>query len=485
MRRVSKDAVRPRPTHFLRAHLTARWHPRICWRRVPVEPEPNNRAIRRGALPRRESRSWGRRRDDDARPPRSGGADRPATAAMKAARRSPSGGNPTARPFVALILLWLSGTSLRITLLAVPPVIPLLHADLKLSESDIGVLSGLPAFLFAAAAVPASLLIARLGTLATLVAGLLVCAAASALRGLANDTILLFATTILMGLGIAVMQPALPPIVRDWMPHRVGFGTAIYANGLLVGEILSASLTIPWVLPLVGGSWRLSFLVWAVPVLATAALVAAFAPRPGPASTASALAQRRWWPDWSSPRIWRLGLTMGCVNSTYLASNFFLPDYLQASGHPELINAALTAINLGQLPASFLLLVFAERTVGRAWPIGGLGLLCLASTLAIILLPSGWIVASCAVLGFSVALGLILTLALPALVSAPDDVHRTSAGMFTISYACPVVVSVVGGWLWDKTAIAALAFLPICLCAAAVMALAPTLGLRHKPAARA
>src|SRR5208282_6334217 len=100
-----------------------------------------------------------------------------------------------------------------------------------------------------------------------------------------------------------------------------------------------------------------------------------------------------------------------------------------------------------------------------------------------ILMPGASIVLWAAVLGFSAASGLILTLALPALVSAPDDVHRTSAGMFTISYACPVVVSVVGGWLWDKTAIAALAFLPICLCAVTVMALAPTLGLRHKPAA--
>jgi len=305
------------------------------------------------------------------------------------------------------------------------------------------------------------------------------------LRGLAGDDISLFATTILMGLGIAVMQPALPPIVRDWVPFRIGFGTAIYANGLLVGEILAASLTIPVVLPLVGGSWRLSFLVWAAPVVMTAALVLAFAPRTGQTPAAPARAQLRWWPDWRSPRIWRLGLTMGCVNSTYLASNFFLPDFLHASGHPELVNAGLTALNLGQLPASFLLLALAERTVGRAWPIAGVGLLCLASTLAIVLLPSAWIAASAAILGFSVALGLILTLALPVLLSAPDDVHRTSAGMFTISYACPVVISVAGGWLWDRTGIAALAFLPICLCGAIVIALAPMLGLGQRLAVRA
>ncbi len=41
-----------------------------------------------------------------------------------------------------------------------------------------------------------------------------------------------------------------------------------------------------------------------------------------------------------------------------------------------------------------------------------------------------------AILGFTGAVTLILALALPSVLSAPDDVHRTSAGMFTISYSC-------------------------------------------------
>jgi CP family cyanate transporter-like MFS transporter len=33
--------------------------------------------------------------------------------------------------------------------------------------------------------------------------------------------------------------------VRGWLPHRIGFGTAVFTNGLLVGEILPVALTIP------------------------------------------------------------------------------------------------------------------------------------------------------------------------------------------------------------------------------------------------
>ena len=64
------------------------------------------------------------------------------------------------RGLLAFLLLWLCGASLRLTVLAVPPVVPLLHADLHLSETDIGWLSSLPPMLFAVAAVPGAILIA-------------------------------------------------------------------------------------------------------------------------------------------------------------------------------------------------------------------------------------------------------------------------------------------------------------------------------------
>jgi len=43
-----------------------------------------------------------------------------------------------------------------------------------------------------------------------------------------------------MCLGIAIMQPALPPLVRMWAPTRIGFATALYTNGLLIGEVIPA-----------------------------------------------------------------------------------------------------------------------------------------------------------------------------------------------------------------------------------------------------
>ena len=79
-----------------------------------------------------------------------------------------------------LVLLWLGGVASRVAILAVPPVIPLIHQDLHLSETQVGLLIGLPLGLFAAAAVPGSLLVARIGERRTMLIGLLLTALASA-----------------------------------------------------------------------------------------------------------------------------------------------------------------------------------------------------------------------------------------------------------------------------------------------------------------
>lgn len=372
----------------------------------------------------------------------------------------------------ALALLWLAGCALRLTILAVPPVIPRIHDELQLSATEVGILTGLPPMLFAAAAVPGSLLIARLGVRAALVAGLALNAIGGALRGAMPDIFWLYAMTIVMGGGVAIMQVSLPPAVRAWAPHRIGFATAVYTNGLLIGEILPVALTLPLVLPFVG-NWQWGFVVWSVPVAIIAAILLALAPRQQAASGPAP--RRRWWPDWSSALIWRLGIMIGTINAIYFSSNAFLPDYLRSTGQGEWISAGLTGLNVGQIPASLILLTTAGRLERKAWPYIVCGLLCLLATGGLVFDKGAWIVAAAALQGFSAAAILILGLALPPLLSPPDDVHRVSAAMFTISYSCAVIVPVISGFLWDSTGIGALAFAPIALCGVVLIILAPAI----------
>jgi len=377
-----------------------------------------------------------------------------------------------ARVLSALVLLWLAGNALRLTILAVPPAIPNIHDDLHLSATEVGILTGLPSMLFALAAVPGSLLIARLGAVPALVAGLLLCAAGGALRGAIPSVALLFTMTVVMGAGVAVMQVAMPTVVRLWLPHRIGFATAVYTNGLLMGEILPAALTIPLVLPLTG-SWQWAFVFWSVPVALIALAVVIAAPR-----SADAIAVpvgRRWWPNWNDSLIWKLGLMFGSVNALYFGINTFIPDYLNRTGQGEWISLALTALNVGQLPSSLILLVVAGRLEGRAWPYAAGGALGCAAVIGIMIGTGPWIVVSAAMVGFVCAFVLVLALALPPLLAPPNDVHRIAAAMFTISYSCAVVVPIISGAVWDLTGVPQATFIPLALLCILLIALAPSI----------
>ena len=147
-------------------------------------------------------------------------------------------GPPVGRLVRLLSLMWLAGVAMRMTLLVVPPVIPLVHEQLHMSETQIGLLIGLPLAMFAIAAVPGSLLIARIGAKPALILGMFIAAVAGGARGAAIDVWTLYAASIVTGFGIAIMQPGMPTLVRNWLPGRVGLGTVAYSNGMVVGATL-------------------------------------------------------------------------------------------------------------------------------------------------------------------------------------------------------------------------------------------------------
>jgi len=378
---------------------------------------------------------------------------------------------------ISLILLWLIGNALRLPILAVPPVIPALRAEFNLSGTQIGILTGLPVFLFAVAALVGSRLITRLGVIPAVVTGLVITTLGSALRGVATDVISLLGATIVMGAGVAVVQPALPALVGRWMPKHIALATAVYTNGLLVGEVLPVAL-FSVLFPLFGGSWRATFFLWAVPVIVIAFVVLAAAPRE---RAAEASFSSRWLPDWPAREVWRLGLIFSSGSALYFGSNAFLPGYLSQAGRPDLVSPALTALNLGQIPASLLLIAFARRLEGKAWPLVLSGVLSVASIIGVVASAGAATVASAAALGFFAGGGFALGLTLPPLLSPRREVARVSAAMFTISYSSTMLISVLSGFAWDLSGSARFAFLPIALSAVPSILLILTINFAREP----
>ena len=379
--------------------------------------------------------------------------------------------------WVCIGLLWLIGIGLRLTVLAVPPLLLLIQTDLRLTGTGVGVLSGLPIIVFGLGALPASVLVARLGAMRTVVLGLLVGGVASALRGALLDVFVLYVATVIMSAGLAFMQTALPALVRQWLPQGVSFGTALFSNGLLVGETIGVMLTIPVVLPLAGSSWRMALGLWGVPLVLVAMLTLAFAPQAS--EPQAAMSAPRAWPNWRDRQVWQFGLLFGSVNAVYFGANAFIPNCLSDVGRPDLIGPVLTALNFGQLPASFVLLALSRLLERRAWPFVLCGILLLGCLLGIVSTASFWTVFFAACFGMVVATLLMLCFALPALLSASGEVASMSAGMFLISYTEGLTVSVLGGIAWDLGGSPRFAFVPMALSALPLLFVPARVAFRH------
>ena len=119
--------------------------------------------------------------------------------------------------------------------------------------------------------------------------------------------------------------------------------------------------------------------------------------------------------------------------------------------------------------------VLPDSSNAKAWPFIAAGVLCFACVVGLATTASAVTVACAGILGFAAGGVFALGLTLPPLLSAPSEVPRVSAAMFTISYSCAVAVSLLGGVAWDVAGAARFAFLPIAACALPLILLVPSI----------
>jgi CP family cyanate transporter-like MFS transporter len=365
---------------------------------------------------------------------------------------------------VRLVLLWFGGINTRLAMLAVPPVIPLIHHDLQLDEKSVGALVSGPVLILAIMSIPGSLLIARLGIRGALIVGLGAIGVFGALRGYGPSIPVIFGSTFLMGVGVAITQPAFPAMVREWFPRRIAIATAVYSNGILIGETVPTSLTTPaGVLPLAHGDWRWALASWSIVVLVSGIAIVLAAPsrRSMPAS------QSRWWPEWRQNQTFRIGIVMGMASATYFGANAYIPDFLEQTGRHSLISPALALLNGSQLLTAPAVALWPQLLTGRAGFLGSAVLMAIAQ-LGLVLTPGAGVLAWAFVLGFATALAFVVVLSLPPRLAPAGGVARMSAAIFTIQYATAFVIPLIAGAFWDATGQALFAFVPGIAAAAAM-----------------
>lgn len=379
----------------------------------------------------------------------------------------------------AFALVLFLGVNLRTPLLSVPPVLGIIRADLRLTYGETGLLTSLPSLLMGLGAWPAGRIAGRIGGRRSVSFGLALVTLGTVARSMWPGALSLYLFTVALAAGIALAQTSVPMLARQWFPARIGFVSAIFTDGLTLGETLGASLTVPLMSRWFGANaWPAALLVWAIPLTAMLLLwlwLAPTAPLPvasAPAARAPGEAHARTGghaaPAGRTANPWMIGAIMGGGSVVYFGMNGWVAPYNDAMRASGMTPLALFAINAAQLPICFVLTLIAQRLAGRRWPFIVAG--CVAF-IAII----GWLVTPPSLeplwgtlIGASSAAVFTLGLALPAIFAQSGQVARLTGASLGVSYTSTFIGPYIGGVLWDWFHLPWLAFTPVLAAALAL-----------------
>ena len=338
------------------------------------------------------------------------------------------------RQSLTLACAWLAAVNARAPLLAIGPLLPLVIADLHLSFTLAGLLSGLPLFLMGLFGLPGGWLSDRLGARQVMIGSLAAVSVGGALRGLATNQALLLVGTMLLGAAIGIVQPALPRVARDTLPHRTGLASAIYFNGLVIGGAAGLALT-PWLTTLAGpASWRGVLVGWAsIGLLATLGWLALGEDR----HTARHAGALRWSDITAAlklPGMAALTLAMGTQSAVFYTFGSWTPTFLVGRGWTladATLPVAMTPITsiIGGALAPPL-----EARLGRRAIIAISGILVTGGLAVFAVWPDQtvWLAAISA--GFGTTLAFSVCMAAPAALAPAQRVGITAGVLLALGY---------------------------------------------------
>ena len=384
-----------------------------------------------------------------------------------------------------LVGLFLVALNLRPAIASVSPVLETIRQDLGLGRALLGLLTTIPVLCMSVFALVAPRIAGRIGAERAVLWSVILIGTAVAGRLAAGQPGVLFVTTLVAGVGIALAQSLLPAIVKGWFPDRAALVTGLYTVGMMSGLALSALATVP-IEQTLGGFWPGALAAWA---LLAAVATAFWLPLTWRAHSATRPegAHRRASLPWRSGRAWSVALFFGAESCIFFSSlTWIAPLYVDHGLDEVQAGLLFTVFALVRIPSAFLFPALADRSGDRrpwlaltliftAFGLCALGLAPLATLWA----PWAWMI----VLGLGAGGLFPLALTLPLDYSADaDEAGRLIAMTFFVGYIVAAVGPVAVGALRDATGGYAVPF--VTLAALSVGMLAASLRFRPQPNSR-
>ena len=348
---------------------------------------------------------------------------------------------------VTLVVLFLAGFSLRPNLVGIGPILGDIRDELDLTFGQAGLLVTIPLLCMGLFAIPAPRLSRRVGTPRAVATGLFFIAAFGLARSFVREGIVLLLLTIPVGVGMGLVGPLLPEVVKGSFEDHPTIGTGIYSSAIQLGSAISIVLAIP--VAILFGTWRASLVFFSL--LSVLALLG-WGVGKGVAWRNETSEQAADPGSWGRPVAWFLAFIFWLSAFPFYGLTAWLTSAQVERGWEQGSAGTLTSsLGLFGIPAGIIVAWFGDRSGERVRLLLGSSTVLVIGTFGLALNPSlawAWTVVTGGALGALFT----LTLTLPLDVARnPSEAAGVASVMLSVGYAATALTPSLLGLLRDLT----------------------------------
>ncbi|SDW55067.1 MFS transporter, CP family, cyanate transporter [Marinococcus luteus] len=353
--------------------------------------------------------------------------------------------------FAGIIML---AVNLRPALTSVGPLIPLIREDISLTRGTAGLITTLSLLTFAAVSPVAPKIGSKIGHQRALMVGVIVLIAGIVMRYV-PEAVFLFAGSLLVGAGIAMLNVLLPGVIKESFPHNIGVMTSIYTTTMVLMAAVGSGVSVP-LASSAGLGWQWSLLFWVVPAIA-AVLCWGFVLKNRqlqmPGRVRAVERSKSEGSIWKSPLAWQVTLFMGLQSIGFYVTITWLPDILNNLGNMPLAAAGwlVALMQIASLPATFLTPILAGRFRNQQGIIAVIGVVAVLG-LGLLMTNTSPFMLTVAVLFIGLAQGGSISLALALLsirASTPQRAADLSGMAQSVGYFMAALGPILVGASFD------------------------------------
>ncbi|MFK4312261.1 MULTISPECIES: CynX/NimT family MFS transporter [unclassified Bacillus (in: firmicutes)] len=293
------------------------------------------------------------------------------------------------RTYLYILALFFVSINLRIGITSVSPVLETIRQDLNISNFSVSFLTAIPVFCMGTFALLTGKVIRKYGAEKSIMACLILIGLATCMRAFTFSISTLFASSLFIGIGIALAGPLLSGFIKEKFPTKIGLMIGIYSVGMGTGASLSAGLTIP-LQHVLKDDWNMALAFWGV--LTIIAIIFWYPVMKRKKNTSTQDKKNNSLPL-RNKKAWLFTIFFGLQSGIFYSITTWLAPANQNMGvSSEQAGTLITVFTVVQMICSFLIPTLADIYKNRAlWLLGSICFVLVGLSLMIYPLTTPWI----------------------------------------------------------------------------------------------